>query len=76
MSSDESLVTVSAANIFLKERVVGEAVWGKYVPAALADGKLLAKPDPLVLRGGLSRVQEALDTLKAGVSATKVVVEL
>lgn len=69
-------VTVSASNIFLKEKIVGEAVWGKYVPAALASGKLLAKPDPLILSGGLPRVQEALDTLKAGVSATKVVVEL
>jgi hypothetical protein len=69
-------VIVAAANISLKEKDVGEAVWGRYVPAALASGQLVAKPDPLILKGGLPRVQEALDILKAGVSATKVVVEL
>lgn len=55
---------------------VAEAIWGKYVPAALAAGKLLAKPDPILIKGGLSEVQKALDTLKKGVSAGKVVVEL
>lgn len=55
---------------------VGEAVWGTYVPAALENGQLIARPEPLVIKGGLSHIQEALDTLKKGVSAAKVVVEL
>lgn len=67
---------VSASNVFLKEKEVGKAIWGNYVPAALSSGQLVAKPDPLILKGGLSRVQEGLDILKAGVSATKVVFEL
>lgn len=67
---------VSASNISLKEKDVGKAIWGEYVPAALASGQLAAKPDPLILKGGLSRVQDGLDILKAGVSATKVVIEL
>jgi hypothetical protein len=70
------VLIVSASNISLKEKAVGEAIWGKYVPAALASGQLVAKPDPLILKGGLSRVQEGLDILKAGVSATKIVIEL
>ena len=52
---------------------VGDAVWRKYLPEALAAGSFLAKPDPLVLKG-LERVQEGLDLLKEGVSAKKIVI--
>lgn len=68
--------TVSAVSIAVEQKEVGDAVWRKYVPAALASGQLLAKPDPLIIKGGLLHIQEALDTLKKGVSAAKVVVEL
>jgi hypothetical protein len=60
----------------LEQPEVGEAVWGKYIPAALANGSFLAKPDPILIKGGLSHVQEGLDTLKKGVSTAKIVVEL
>jgi len=55
---------------------IGEAVWGKYVPDALAHGTLQAKPDPLIVHGGLEKIQGALDELKKGVSASKIVVLL
>lgn len=55
---------------------VGPAVWGKYVPQALADGSLKPKPDPLVVGKGLESVQEGLNKNKAGVSAKKVVIDL
>lgn len=67
---------VLAGAIATEEKEVAYAVWGEYVPAALISGQLLPKPDPLIIKGGLSHIQEALDTLKAGVSAAKVVVEL
>jgi hypothetical protein len=51
-------------------------VWGKYIPQALAAGKFQAKPDPLLIEGGLEMVQEGLDILRKGVSAKKVVVEI
>ena len=51
-------------------------MWRKYVPEALESGQLLAKPEPLIIKGGLSHIQEAADTLHNGVSAAKVVVEL
>lgn len=53
---------------------VGQAVWGSYVPAALAQGVLQAKPDPLIIQGGLEKIQGAMDLLQKGVSATKIVV--
>jgi hypothetical protein len=69
--------TVLAVSIGFEEKDVGDAVWVQYVPEALASGKLLAKPDPIIIiKGGLSHIQEAADTLKEGVSAAKVVVEL
>lgn len=67
---------MSAVSIAVEQKEVGDAVWRKYVPEALGNGQLLAKPDPLIIKGGLSHIQEAADTLKKGVSAAKVVVEL
>ena len=66
---------MSAVSIATEQKEVGDAVWRKYVPEALINGQLLAKPDPLIIKGGLSHIQEAADTLKRGVSAAKVVVE-
>lgn len=42
----------------------------------LKNGKLKAKPDPIVVQGGLEKIQDAIDVLRRGVSAAKVVVEL
>ena len=67
---------VLAVTIAIDQKEVGDAVWRKYVPEALSTGQLLAKPDPLLIKGGLHHIQEGLDTLKRGVSAAKVVVEL
>ena len=55
---------------------VGDAVWRKYLPEALAAGKFQAKPDPFILEGGLERVQEGIDLLRDGVSAKKIVIEI
>lgn len=55
---------------------VGDAVWRKYIPQALAAGKFQAKPDPKIIEGGLGKVQEGVNLLRKGVSATKVVIEI
>lgn len=55
---------------------MGNAVWRKYLPRALEAGKFLAKPDPLVIEGGLQKVQEGINLLRMGVSAQKVVIEI
>lgn len=55
---------------------VGDGIWRKYVPHALAKGLLQAKPDPLVVGSGLESIQGAMDRQKAGVSAQKIVVIL
>ncbi|EPE08549.1 zinc-binding oxidoreductase [Ophiostoma piceae UAMH 11346] len=55
---------------------IAEGVWKKYVPAALANGSLQAKPDANVVGHGLDKIQDAINVLRKGVSAQKVVVTL
>lgn len=59
-----------------EEPEVGIANWQNLILEALAQGRFQAKPDPQVIKGGLEMVQVALDKLKEGVSATKIVVEM
>lgn len=53
---------------------VGPMLWEHYVPAALADGRHVPAPEPVVVGEGLAQVQTALDALRDGVSARKLVV--
>jgi hypothetical protein len=53
---------------------VGPAVYTAFLPAALACGRYRAAPDATVVGNGLGRIPEALDLLKGGVSARKLVV--
>lgn len=52
------------------------AVLHDYVPDALADGSYVATPRAEVVGKGLDAIQGAMDMLKKGVSATKLVVTL
>jgi hypothetical protein len=45
-------------------------------PAALAEGRFRAAPEPKVIGHGLESIQTALDAQRAGVSAQKLVVVL
>jgi NADPH:quinone reductase-like Zn-dependent oxidoreductase len=51
-------------------------VFNGWLKAKLADGSLIPSPRIQVIAGGLSAINEALDELKAGVSATKLVLEI
>jgi NADPH:quinone reductase-like Zn-dependent oxidoreductase len=66
---------VKAGMIFAVDDVA-TAVWKDYVTPALQSGRLKCLPLPLVVGKGLENIQEALKKLEAGVSATKLVVEL
>ena len=76
MYKNANVLAVSSVAIAFEQKEVGDAIWRKYVPGALENGQLLAKPDPILIKGGLSHVQEGVDTLHRGVSASKVVVKL
>ncbi|RYP00174.1 hypothetical protein DL764_006605 [Monosporascus ibericus] len=55
---------------------IGEWIWKKFIPEALANGSFQAKPDPSVTGHGLKHIQDALDVQRKGVSAKKIVVTL
>jgi NADPH:quinone reductase-like Zn-dependent oxidoreductase len=83
MLQSSIMVTLTVSRIVLAYAIiqepnqhVGEWIWGKFVPEALANGRLQAKPDPFVVGIGLKDIQNALDIQKKGVSAKKVVVTL
>jgi hypothetical protein len=55
---------------------VGDAVWRKCIPEALAAGTFHAKPDPITIKSGLEKVQECMNLLRDGISAKKIVIEI
>lgn len=67
-------VTVFATSI--KDNEIGKAIYADYLPAALADGSFMTAPAPAVVGKGLEAIQEGLERLKKGVSASKLVVML
>lgn len=60
----------------LKANEVGTAIYRDFLPAALAEGRYLAAPKPLVVGKSLDDIQAAMDLQRNGVSAAKVVVTL
>ena len=66
---------VNAGMIFAVNEIAAP-VWGGYVTQALEKGSLQCLPAPAVVGKGLECIQPALDKCEAGVSATKLVVEL
>ncbi|AZS37646.1 Zinc-type alcohol dehydrogenase-like protein [Microbacterium lemovicicum] len=55
---------------------VGAAIWRSYLPEALAAGTHQLYPDAHIVAGGLPAIQGALDTVRDGISSTKLVVTL
>jgi NADPH:quinone reductase-like Zn-dependent oxidoreductase len=55
---------------------VGAMLWERFLPAALADGRYVAAPAAEVVGTGLAAIQPAMDRLREGVSARKLVVAL
>ncbi|MEA9986409.1 zinc-binding alcohol dehydrogenase family protein [Subtercola vilae] len=60
----------------LMNNEVGPMLWQRFLPAALAEGRFVPAPAPRVVGSGLGQVQVALERLRGGVSATKLVVSL
>ncbi|EUC27719.1 hypothetical protein COCVIDRAFT_19901 [Bipolaris victoriae FI3] len=58
------------------ENEVGSAIYEHFLPGALAAGKYKCAPEPVVVGKGLDQIQEALERIKKGVSAQKLIVVL
>jgi NADPH:quinone reductase-like Zn-dependent oxidoreductase len=55
---------------------IADKVWADFVSPALSNGSLKCLPRPTVVGKGLEYIDEALTKSRAGVSGTKLVVEL
>jgi len=55
---------------------VGPAIWQEYLPGALASRRHTPYPEARIAGNGLPAVQGAIDTLRRGVSAQKLVITL
>ena len=73
--TDNMLSNVKTGMIFAVNDAA-KPVYRDFVTPALQSGKLKCLPPPTVLGKGLEHVNDALKKCKAGVSATKLVVEL
>jgi len=51
-------------------------IYRDFLPAALAEGRFVAAPEPCVVGHGSDRIPVALDRHRRGVSASKLVVRL
>ncbi len=60
----------------LFDNEVGPMIYAEFLPSALADGRYVAAPDPLVVGRRLDQIPAALEAQKKGVSAKKLVVAL
>lgn len=60
----------------LKTNEVCTAIYQDFLPAALAQGRYVAAPEPYVVGTDLGDIQHAIDIQRQGVSAQKVVVTL
>jgi hypothetical protein len=60
----------------LKDNEVGPAIYRDFLPTALSSGAYTAAPDATVVGDGLGCIPRALEQLKSGISATKLVVRV
>ncbi|KAI0138707.1 GroES-like protein [Hypoxylon sp. NC0597] len=72
----EGVVMYSIFGTTLKDNFVGKAIYNDFLPAALKAGTFVPAPEPIVVGKGLDKIQEAVDLVKKGVSAAKLVVSL
>ncbi|KAJ6078831.1 hypothetical protein N7467_008584 [Penicillium canescens] len=76
LKTGDLVVDFNGGDPVLVDLDIGDALWRKYLPEALATGKFVPKPDPEIIEGGLGKVQEGIDIVGKGVSAKKIVIEV
>jgi hypothetical protein len=71
----EAVTSKYIHGVTLKDNeAISQHLYRHFLPNALADGAFKCVPPPLVAGEGLEGIQDAIDLLRRGVSARKVVV--
>ena len=76
MEPPETVEAAAIAGTSLRDDEVGPMIYRDFLPAALASGRYVAAPPPKVVCRGLEAFQHAVDAQRAGVSGSKLVVDL
>ncbi|KAI0382682.1 GroES-like protein [Hypomontagnella monticulosa] len=72
----KDVVMYSIFGTTLKDNFVGKAIYNDFLPEALKAGTFVPAPEPIIVGHGVGKIQEAVDRIKKGVSASKLVVTL
>ncbi|MCJ1447614.1 MAG: hypothetical protein MMC23_008125 [Stictis urceolatum] len=72
----QSVTTKQVFAALIPSSDAGKAIYKDWLPTALSTGQFKPSPQPKVVGEGLASIQTGIDTLKNGVSATKIVVKL
>ncbi|KAI2636537.1 GroES-like protein [Hypomontagnella submonticulosa] len=72
----EGVAMYSIFGTTLKDNFVGKAIYNDFLGAALAAGTFVPAPEPTIVGHGVGKIQDAVDRIMKGVSATKLVVTL
>ncbi|EMC99879.1 hypothetical protein BAUCODRAFT_30290 [Baudoinia panamericana UAMH 10762] len=72
----EGVTTNYCWGSMIKNDDIGKYIWGEWFTPALEKGLLQCKPAPEVVGQGLESIQEGIEKMFKGVSATKLVVEM
>ncbi|EED23020.1 zinc binding dehydrogenase, putative [Talaromyces stipitatus ATCC 10500] len=65
-----------AAFAFVDHVDMGSWMFNEYLPQAVEEKRIVPAPKVVIVDGGVAAAQKALGTVKAGVSATKIVVKV
>lgn len=60
----------------LMDNEVGDRLFADFLPRALAERRYCAVPEPMIVGHGLEQIQGAIDLMRRGVSAKKLVISL
>ncbi|KAI1378442.1 GroES-like protein [Hypoxylon crocopeplum] len=72
----EGVVMYSIFGTTLKDNFVGKAIYNDFLSAALKAGTYVPAPETVVVGKGVGKIQDAVDLVNKGVSASKLVVTL
>lgn len=70
------ITTRSVFGSSLMDNEVGDMLFVDFLPGALAERRYCAVPEPMIAGQGLEQIQDAIDLMRLGVSAKKLVVSL
>ncbi|KAG0649650.1 Dehydrogenase azaJ [Hyphodiscus hymeniophilus] len=71
-----SASSISGESLWTSEKALGNWLFNNFITSALEKGTIVPSPEVQVVQGGLEALQGAMDQVRAGVHAKKLVIKL